>query len=280
MQLDQPIFFLHIPKTAGSTLQHLMRQHVSSSCVCPAGSWTTLLNLDKAEIARYKLFQGHFYGQTGFGIGQSCFSFTILRDPVERALSHYGHIVRDPEHYLHQRAMELRSIDAFLEDPVTRMTVSNFQARMLALDVDVEAIYRDLSDEQKSTWFLERFIETNEFGLYGQELLEVVKKKLETFAFVGVTEKLNEAIALLCYKLSWRYPDKITNQNVNTSRLKRGDVAQSTLAHLERLNEVDLALYEWAQQEFHTKFMHVLADLINKRATKGWARFLPFITNG
>lgn len=276
MQLDQPIFFFHIPKTAGSTLQLFMRQQVASAYVCPTWSWTSLLNLDKAELARYKLFQGHYYGQSESVIGRPCFSFTILRDPIERALSHYGHVVRDPEHYLHRRAMELGDIDAYLEDPVTRMTVSNFQARMLALDVDVEALYRALTEAQKEAWFLEQFIETNDFGMHEQELLAAAKKKLASFDFFGVTERLSESIALLCYKLSLKCPDKITDQNVNISRPKRWDVAQSTIARLEQLNSVDLALYEWAQQEFHKQFMHVLADLINQHATKGWARLLPF----
>ena len=276
MQLNQPIFFFHIPKTAGSTLRNLLREHFAPTYVCPTWSWTTLLDLDKAELARYKLFQGHYYGQSGFVISQPCFSFTILRDPIERALSHYGHVVRDPEHYLHQRAMALGSLDAYLEDPVTKMTVSNFQARMLALDVDIEAVYKELTDEQKATWFLEQFVETNEFGMNEQELLAAAKMKLETFDFFGVTERLSEAIALLCYKLSWKYPEKIMDLNVNTSRPKRGDVAQSTIAKLEQLNAVDIALYEWAQQESHAKFMHVLAVLINKRAAKGWVRLLPY----
>ena len=50
---------------------------------------------------------------------------TFLRHPVERALSHYGHIMRHAGHCLHAWARELNDFGAFLRDPTLFTYVSN-----------------------------------------------------------------------------------------------------------------------------------------------------------
>jgi hypothetical protein len=276
----KPILFFHIPKTAGSSIQSLLAQYYAPKDIAEAGSLTTLLGLDRKMLSRKKLFQGHFYGPLEQIVGQNCFSFTILRDPIDRALSHYGHVLTHKIHYLHQRAIELGSFDAYLEDPLAQMTVSNFQARMLSLDCDIEGLYKGLTDKARANWELEKYIETTDFGLNGQALLYAAQAKLDKFGLVGITERFDETLALLMYKLGWPYPAEIHDQNVNPLRIRRSELSPRTLQRLSNLNEIDNVLYLVASKAFDKNFNQFLMELVTRYSKKSILQRLMAWKNG
>lgn len=123
--------FFHIPKTAGQSLNNIIESIFLAKDICPARLWHQLFSFTDDELRSFKIFSGHFYSYLNLLVNSPMRRFVFLRDPIERALSHYGHIVRDTEHYLHKKAMALGSLEAFLCDPVTREVVHNFQARSL-----------------------------------------------------------------------------------------------------------------------------------------------------
>lgn len=262
MNPKAPLFFFHIPKTAGSTMQSILSRHYDTSQIAEAFTWTTLLNVERAELANKKLFQGHFYGPLEDIAGVRCNTFTVLRDPIERALSHYGHVRRDKSHYLHDRAEGLGTLEAYLADPVTRSTVSNFQSRMLALEFDVEAHFFRLSDQEKSQWLLERHIETTDFGLTEEQVFSAAQQRLDRFFFTGITERFSETLTLLCDAMRWKYPKDQAQQNTNPERPRRNALPPDTLKELERLNEVDLTLYSAAQARFQEQ-LELLAERVS-----------------
>lgn len=260
-------------------MQWVLAQHFSIDEIVVAGNLTTLLGFDREQLLNKKLFQGHFFGASD-RISLHSFRFTILRDPVERALSHYGHVLRDDKHYLHQRALELGSFEAYLDDPVTRMTIINFQARMLALDCDVEAIYRKLSDQERTEWHLERYIETTLFEPDESALLAKAQKRLACIDVVGITERFEETMALLCYKRGWPFPDEIQARNVNDARPRRTALASSTLNRLANLNAIDIALYELARQKFSADFHLMISRLVTAHAARTPLKRLIALVNG
>lgn len=256
-------------------MQWLLARHFAQSDIAEAGNWTSLLDLGRNAITKKKLFQGHFFGPLEQLVGKRLFTFTLLRDPVERALSHYGHVMRDTTHYLHQQAVALGSFDAYIENPETRMTVSNFQARMLALEFDVESLYRGLSPMERASWYVERHIETTDFGLGGDALLSAAQSVLDRFEMVGITERFRHSLALLCYKRSWSYPEEMVDRNVNLGRIRCTDLAPSTLQRLEQLNDVDVPLYEHARTNFEAEFDRMVISSVNEhQKSLGLGRFI------
>jgi hypothetical protein len=262
LRTSRPVFFFHLPKTAGTTLHRILSAEFREADICPANNWTELLEMDQEALAGYRLFKGHFYGELSGFLGRRPYTFTLLRDPVERALSHYGHVMRDPAHYFHRRAVELGSLDAYLADPVTRMTVSNFQTRLLALNALPQEIFHGLSAEQRKAGDLERQLETVELDASSSQVLARAQRRLSEFGFVGFTERFEESVALLCYELGWTFPEHIADENINSARLKRSEVSDSSLRLLLELNQLDLELYRRASVIFRERMKRMFSGLL------------------
>ena len=79
-------------------------------------------------------FRGHFLTHLEPYLGRKLATFTMLRDPVERTISHYYHVRRDPDHPSHEDTSRM-SLREFCVDPLTRHMVENFQAGYLAKSV-------------------------------------------------------------------------------------------------------------------------------------------------
>lgn len=244
-------------------MQWTLAQYYTADEIAPAFTWTTLLGIDRPALSRSRLFQGHFYGPLEQIIGTACNTFTVLRDPIERALSHYGHVLSDKMHYLHRRALELETLDAYLEDRTTQMTVSNFQSRMLAMDFDVQQFYSNLKTEERQQWLLERYIETTDFELQSNVLFSRAQAKLQTFFLVGVTERFPATLAILCHSLGWKYPESTSDKNINVQRVRQNELAEHTLKRLKELNAIDIAVYSAAYDTFDNRINNLLINMAN-----------------
>lgn len=100
------------------------------------------------------------------------YSFTFLRDPVERLLSFYYYCrTRDPNRLEHYELAQQLSLDAFLKlgftDPNIKAHVWNYQVCQLAVDL--------------GGW--------NDVVLTENDLLRMAIKHLDDFSYVGVLPK-------------------------------------------------------------------------------------------
>jgi Sulfotransferase family len=245
-----PVYFLHIPKTGGTTFLNFLISQFGNNDVCPAHLWRNLLEIPPERVAEYSLIWGHFYSYLYRYVSNQMRYVTILRDPVERALSHYGHIMLHKEHYLHARAKELGDFSAYLRDPEMATTLANFQVMSLALDLDPVATASALSADQLASLELERRLETARSSATAEDMLGVAKRRLRQMHFVGITERLDESVALLCEKFHWQRPEHVESHNVNGNRLRSEGVSKTDLALLRKINEADYQLYEFANQLF------------------------------
>ena len=92
----ETLIFLHIPKTAGSTLNFILDAHytpensfaTSQTWLHPEGSLDGFEMLTETERARIELLNGHMGLGLHRHLPQPARYLTVLRDPVERVLSH------------------------------------------------------------------------------------------------------------------------------------------------------------------------------------------------
>jgi len=247
-QTQCPIYFLHIPKTGGTTLQEFVSSQFPESSILPAHLWSELLRRDPQSICEYSFIWGHFYTYLVRFVPHSLRYITVLRDPIERALSHYGHIVRETSHYLHGRAVSLRDFGGFLRDPITATALTNFQVRSLTASFNPVSIAESMSVLQLDAFELEKTLETTIPSTPDHISVEHAMHRLKQMCFVGITERMTESVSVLCRRFNWAPPLQFRSLNVNDCRLKWSELCADDRDLLMQLNAEDLKLYAFANE--------------------------------
>jgi hypothetical protein len=115
------IIFLHVPKTAGTTINQILQRQYEPSQILYLGanaqaSIKDYQRLAEEEKKKIRLVAGH----TAFGFhkytpGSSTY-FTFLREPVARVVSFYHYVKNSEQHYLNNAAVnEFIGIGPFIK---------------------------------------------------------------------------------------------------------------------------------------------------------------------
>lgn len=95
--LHDKIVFLHIPKTAGQTVHMEMERILGTDVVSPIRIHTQVKTQIEQFPIGYRLYSGHLDWKDISGLPSPRFSFTVLRDPLERIASFYFFLLRKAE---------------------------------------------------------------------------------------------------------------------------------------------------------------------------------------
>ena len=241
----QCLYFLHIPKTAGSSVRKWLAEKFSPEQACPAWSLEDLWALNSDRLAQYALFVGHFGQHLGGRLGAAAHEITILRDPISRTLSHWRQINRaayDPDH---ARVRE-QSFDAFVADDRNRYLIENFQARYLAPPAQsLEALAAGLAAPEFATFQLSKRFHQASLTLAPDDLFRGAGSALDAMEVAGTAEDLHGFLSECATRFGWPLPAAEDVPWVNATEIAdASEIAASTLRRLEALTEVDRALYD------------------------------------
>lgn len=187
----------------------------------------SLIKLPPQHKAAIKLLHGHLsFGLHTYLPGDSTY-FTFLRDPVERVISHYYFLRSHPDLFwipeeIEQKALSFHEV---LERDMI-MDITNVQTRLLA-----GLPYLFPSDA------------------YTDEHLETAKQNLQNHFLVGLTERFDESLLLLSRAFGWQNI-YYKRRNVTSQRPHRQEMPAKTVDLIKRKNELDVALYAFAQELF------------------------------
>jgi hypothetical protein len=231
---EKTVFFLHIPKCAGTTLTEeiIKKQFKPHQLIIFYGEGTQVLidrlkKMPGKKQKKIKCIAGHFaFGIHRFYTARPVTYITMLRDPVERVISHYYYVLRRNDHYLHQIVKEKHyTLREYVENKLTG-EVNNGQTRLLA----------------GIGWGAE-------FGKCPPAMLDQARENLEKyFTAVGISERFDEFIRLVSRKLDWEVPP-YRKKNVSGNRLKLNDIDGETLGIIEHYNRLDLELYRYTASQ-------------------------------
>ncbi|MGD0102979.1 MAG: hypothetical protein ABSC06_02955 [Rhodopila sp.] len=233
-------YFLHLPKTAGTSLLAHVRANLP-----PERLFTVYHGITRQDFKYYRhlvrpetLLFGHF----SFGFHELWHDAvpryaTVLRHPVDRVVSFYRYCLWRPEHPMHPIIVN-RGLT--LEDFVTaRITpeTNNLIVRALAASYQPLAVLQDrLCDllAQAATQHPVRRCPANR--------LPTALNNLKYFNHVGSIEKLDETLDFLLLELGCGPPmTSLTRENVTGDGTT--EISEGTRRLIESENELDMELY-------------------------------------
>jgi hypothetical protein len=222
------VIFLHAPKTGGTTLVRIIERQYAPGSVLnlyDSSYGEELAAYPSEEIDRVRAIAGHFYFGAHAFISRPSVYITLLRDPVERVISHYHFVRRSPGHYLYDAANELSLSDFVVacgaDEP------NNDQTRLLAGRYQAEETPPNADD-----------------------MLAAARSNLrEHVVVVGITEEFDRSLLLMRCTFGWGKPFYI-RENVSKKPSRRAVIATETRRVIETYNALDIDLYEEARKRF------------------------------
>ncbi|MEM8829545.1 MAG: sulfotransferase family 2 domain-containing protein [Cyanobacteria bacterium P01_G01_bin.19] len=242
-QEDSLVIFTHIPKTAGTSLRHIVQSQFQPSNVFEFYNLKVLPpkvrkgiekynNLSEAKKKSIKFISGH----VGFGLheflSRPCTYITVLRDPVKRVISYYYFLLRN-QHPI----VEDKTLSEFVE---TFGGVQNSMTCYLS-GLTLQAQLQDPSIDLKSQQF-------------APETLAKAKVHLkDRFEIVGFVDRFDETCILLERTLGWNIPSYYVKKNVAKQPNPIQDISPETISLIQKFNELDIELYSYAREVFESK---------------------------
>ncbi|WP_459618487.1 hypothetical protein [Bordetella sp. 2513F-2] len=211
MPLANSLFFVHIPKTAGTSLRLALEDALGKEHICyDYGPESPVTDPDVKKVGyptadlfrlerllarkQCKLLAGHVNALQYMPMMYVTQTFTFIRNPVNQLLSHYEHHVR---HYGYQEPLEV-----FIRKPIAR---HRFASHMLK-------------------------------GV-----------PLEALGFVGVTEQYEASIALLARQYELEIPVRYDNRNPALADTATYAVPESLQVEIEEILKPEYELWHRAQ---------------------------------
>jgi hypothetical protein len=227
--------FIHIPKTAGTTLVGVFRNNFPPSGVRNLGNvFHGVGKVNPGPVFKLResaptltrdihLLGGHIpFGVHAF-LSDDTRYVTFLRNPVERTLSHY------------YRLLEIHRKNGISDLPE--------QPSLEQLLTEREYLYDNLQTRMLSD-------EAEPFGEVTDEMLEQAKENLaSSFVAFGLADRFDESLVLLKRGLGLKSIVYVS-QRMTTERPRTRESKAELVPIAERFNSYDLQLYEWASSHF------------------------------
>jgi hypothetical protein len=221
----EALIFLHIPKTAGTTLNRIIEWQYSPFAIFTIDPYRIrataerLKRLPEGRRRRLRVVRGHLSYGIHEWLPQGATYVTMLREPVARVLSAYYFVLRRPLHPLHRKLKRerLRIEDCLRLFPYRQ----NTQCRFIAGVEDTA-----MDDER---------------------LLDIAKGNLtKSFSVVGISERFEESLMLMAKTFEWEIP---FYKNCKVSKT-RPQIDPSAVEMIRDHNRLDLELYEFGKGLF------------------------------
>lgn len=226
--MPKPSLFLHIQKTAGTSVVNTVQQYYGNSVIC---------HLDyhphkPTEFCQTGFVSGHFGYDYAHKLMKSRYCFTFLRDPAERVLSFYYFCLRsNPKDYTVYKMAQEQNIDDFLDagldHPQIKPVIWNHQVWQLASGWGNAARKSIFSYDEK-------------------DLINSAISHLAQFDHVGFRETFDEDMNIILNEIGIKNVSQIAKANVGHNRPRIEDLPSSTRDRLRRITELDQILYDHA----------------------------------
>jgi len=219
------VIFLHIPKTAGTTLNRIIEWQYNPLAIFTMDPYRIratperLQKLSERRRRSLRMVRGHLYYGIHEFLPQGATYFTMLREPVARFFSSYYFIQRRPLHPMHRKVTTERiGVEDFIRLTPRRQ---NLQCSMIA--------------------------GIGNYGTCDHRTLDKAKENLaKSFSVVGISERFEESLMLMAKTFGWEIPF-YENRKVSKTRPQ---INPGAVEMIRDHNRLDLELYEFGKGLF------------------------------
>jgi hypothetical protein len=219
------VIFVHGSKTGGTTLRDVLRRQYGPDRVREVNGYRLdaeareLAALPATTLAGIDAFYGHMPVGLAKLIACPCAYITLVRDPVERIISHYHWVLRTPSARLHDEVVSRRmSLRSYVLESSGARFFNNGQTRILGAPSMVSA------------------------AAPTSATLGAAKRNLDRFAVAGLTERFEESLLLMRRELGWRWPI-YRSLNVSPRRPRAADLSGEDREAITECNRLDIDLH-------------------------------------
>jgi len=219
----------------------MARQHYGSGNVSSHGDF---FSEQAGDESGKDFISGHF----GFNFARphlgARYSFTFLRDPIDRLISLYNFCnTRPDDSFPIYRAARRLSFEDFIaygcDKPVSAGDIDHLICRETIRNNQVWQLAHGWGADKNSKG------RVSVLDFRNDELLSLAKRNLEAFDHVGTVEAFDNAAPVILKALGIEH-DGLARENVGTGSVRREELAPSTLAALAYATELDAELYALA----------------------------------
>jgi hypothetical protein len=227
------LLFLHIPKTAGSTLRRIIERRYGRRAVFSVGEATgadidRLAGMTPQQLERIRAVVGHFPFGLHALLPDASTYVTLLREPADRIVSHFYYAARTSESPLFAEIEATgRNLRRYVEEAPAAAWFNNGQTRLLG-SIDP----RDAAPADRST------------------LDRAKARLLSDFAIVGLAERFDESLARIAARFAWPPGTRYGSEKISTNRVPLSEVSAEDLAVIRTRNALDEELYRFARELF------------------------------
>jgi len=236
-------FFIHLVKTAGTSLRKRLEHQFGETAIYPNASDVNRAEYFSIERVRERMqargdeirvVTGHFPLCTAEILGDDFTTLTIVREPVDRILSHLHH------HRAWTPSDRNESLEEIYSDPqVFHGLVHNHMVKMFSLTPEEAQRAKELQ--------LAGMLSRVEFT---QERLDRAKAGLASVDAVGLHERVDDFFDELGFRFGWDLgpPQHEMLADPITKSRDWAEVSDSFRSRLAEDNAMDIELYRFAQR--------------------------------
>ena len=274
--LPPPVYFIHIQKTGGVSLNNHIHFAYPRHRVLNLGYLEELALVSFSELKRFRCYLCHLGPGLYELVGRSDLPcITMVRDPVERAISliHWrrNQVAKYRERCspgLVARMEPLLTADlrTCLAAPEIVRWIDNGQTRILGTVLELRPFLKDGAIGRSGKRpFRKLKLPASVADRDISEIAASARRRLETMAVVGITERFDESVELVCDLLGIPRLARMPHLNVGPKKREvdvhgyRAQVAPDLIEQIEARTTYDQELYAYACELFEQQLARMRA---------------------